>query len=74
MGLPLTNMKREGEKVHFELAAGPGLAVFEGVLAKETIRGEFMQAGIKGSFSLVKSTALAPSEPATKRDCGAPAL
>jgi fermentation-respiration switch protein FrsA (DUF1100 family) len=66
MGLPLTNMKREGEKVHFELAAGPGLAVFEGVLVKETIRGDFMQAGIKGSFSLAKSTAQAPGEPAKK--------
>ncbi len=59
-------MKRDGEKVHFELAAGPGLAVFEGVLAQEAIRGDFMQAGIKGSFSLVKSTAPTPEKPAKK--------
>ncbi len=55
MGLPLSNMKKEGEKVHFELVAGPGVAVFDGILAKGNIQGDFLQAGIRGTFQVLKS-------------------
>lgn len=54
LGLPLTNLKREGEKLHFELVAGPGVAVFDGSRDKGTIRGDFMQSGMKGSFAVSK--------------------
>lgn len=57
--LPLSNVKREGERVHFELAAGPGLAVFDGALAQGNIRGDFVQAGIRGTFHVVKAGKMA---------------
>jgi uncharacterized protein len=66
MGLPLSNMKREGERVHFELPAGPGLATFDGLLAQETLRGDFMQAGITGTFSVTKGAAQLPEESVAK--------
>jgi pimeloyl-ACP methyl ester carboxylesterase len=65
-GLPLSNMKREGDKVHFELVAGPGLATFDGVLSQGHVQGDFMQAGIKGSFSITKGTAKPQAESAVK--------
>ncbi len=57
--LPLSNVRREGERVHFELAAGPGLAVFDGALAQGKIRGDFTQAGIRGVFHIVKAGKMA---------------
>jgi Dipeptidyl aminopeptidases/acylaminoacyl-peptidases len=53
--LPLSSLKREGERVHFELAAGPGVAVFDGILKQGNLAGDFFQAGIKGSFKLLKA-------------------
>ena len=53
-GRPLTNLRREGEKLHFELAAGPGLALFDGVLRERTLQGTFLQAGVKGTFRLLR--------------------
>lgn len=61
--LPLSNVRREGERVHFELAAGPGLAVFDGVLAQGNIRGDFTQAGIRGAFHIVKAGRVAAAGP-----------
>ncbi len=52
MGLPLQNVRYEEPTVHFELQAGPGLAVFEGALADAKITGTFAQAGINAPFSL----------------------
>ncbi|HOW44992.1 MAG TPA: alpha/beta fold hydrolase [Candidatus Aminicenantes bacterium] len=52
MGLPLTQVRRDGDRVHFELVAGPGVAVFDGVMAAGAIAGDFLQAGIKGTFRL----------------------
>ncbi|MDD8013628.1 MAG: alpha/beta fold hydrolase [Acidobacteriota bacterium] len=66
-GLPLSNMKWEGDKVHFELNAGPGVAVFDGVLSQETIRGDFVQAGIKATFSITKGVAKLPEESAKQK-------
>ena len=53
-GRPLTNLRREGENLHFELAAGPGLAVFDGILRERTLQGTFLQAGVKGTFRLLR--------------------
>lgn len=51
-GLPLQNVVFEPPRVHFELAAGPGLAVWDGILEEDTIEGEFIQAGAAGTFVL----------------------
>lgn len=63
--LPLTNVRREGSRIHFELPAGPGLAVFEGTLEGDRISGEFSQAGITGRFTLERKPeeAAAPAAP-----------
>ena len=55
-GLALTAVRVEPPKVHFELPAGPGLAVFDGELADGVIRGSFRQAGVEGSFELTPGT------------------
>jgi pimeloyl-ACP methyl ester carboxylesterase len=65
-GLPLTAVRHEAGKVHFELQAGPGLAVWDGELKGGEISGRFTQAGIEGTFALKRpeeKAALAPSEP-----------
>lgn len=52
-GLPLQNVSYEAPKVHFELAAGPGLATFDGEIQEDgTISGTFKQAGYEGTFAL----------------------
>lgn len=53
--LPLTNVRFDGELVYFELPAGPGLAVFDGMLRDDEIAGIFTQAGIRGTFSMRKT-------------------
>lgn len=54
-GLSLKEVRVVGDKIHFELPAGPGLAVFDGTLKGDTIRGDFMQAGMNGTFNLTKT-------------------
>ena len=63
--LALTAVRIEPPKVHFELPAGPGLAVFDGELKDGVIQGSFKQAGVEGSFELKPAVAQpqAPSEP-----------
>ena len=56
-GLPLSQVKREGDKIHFELVAGPGIAIFDGAITADAIQGDFLQAGIKGSFKVARQTA-----------------
>jgi hypothetical protein len=56
-GLELTNVRFESPKVHFELVAGPGLAVFDGELRDGVIRGTFEQSGVKGTFELKPAAA-----------------
>jgi uncharacterized protein len=51
-GLPLKNLQVNGAKIHFELPAGPGLAVFDGILTDDSINGDFTQSGMKGLFHL----------------------
>jgi len=62
LGLALTSVRIEPPRVHFELPAGPGLAVFDGELKDGVIRGSFKQAGVEGSFEL-KPAAPPPREP-----------
>jgi len=66
LSLALTNVSWKPPKTHFELPAGPGLAVFDGTIAGDSVRGRFMQGGYEGSFRLergrdVKKTAAAPA-------------
>jgi pimeloyl-ACP methyl ester carboxylesterase len=52
IGLQLRNVSWRPPKTHFELPAGPGLAVFDGTIGKDSINGDFMQAGVTGTFRL----------------------
>jgi hypothetical protein len=54
MNLPLINVRFDSSRVHCELQAGPGLAVFDGVLKDDSIKGVFTQAGGKGDFHLLR--------------------
>ncbi len=58
-GLPLQSVRFEAAKVHFELQAGPGLAVFEGQLDGDKISGNFSQAGQTFPFALERKPAAA---------------
>jgi len=66
MGLPLTAVRADGVKIHFELPAGPGLAIFDGERQGDTIRGTFTQGGATGTFELARGAAVAaaPAAPA----------
>lgn len=51
-GLPLINVSVQQQKVHFELQAGPGVAVFDGTRSGDSISGGFLQAGTSARFHL----------------------
>ncbi len=63
--LPLQSVRFEAPQVHFELQAGPGLAVFDGRLDGEKISGNFSQAGQTFPFALERkpSAATATARP-----------
>ncbi len=68
IGLALKNVSWRPPKTHFELPAGPGLAVFDGRIRKDSVDGEFTQAGFAGTFRLergkdVSVQASAPGPP-----------
>ncbi len=52
MGLSLQHVQITARKAYFELPAGPGLAVFDGKVNKDEIRGSFTQGAAMGSFFL----------------------
>ena len=52
--IPLTNVRFDAPRLHCELPAGLGVAVFDGTLAGDSLKGPFMQAGITGNFYLVR--------------------
>jgi len=54
-GLSLTNVHFKNDSVYFELQAGPGLAVFDGVLEDDDIKGTFSQAGVNGTFKIKRT-------------------
>ena len=56
--LTLKNVYVRKDTVHFELPAGPGLAVFDGILTGDSIAGNFSQSGIQGKFDLIKSASI----------------
>jgi CubicO group peptidase (beta-lactamase class C family) len=56
-GLALQAVRFDPPQVHFELQAGPGLAVFDGKLAGDKISGDFTQAGGNFTFSLDRAAA-----------------
>lgn len=62
-GLALTSVRIEPPNVHFELPAGPGLAVFDGELKAGVIQGSFKQAGVEGSFELKPAAAQPQASP-----------
>ncbi len=59
-GLTLRNVRYQHPVVHFELPAGPGLAVFDGARSDSAIAGKFSQAGMTGSFAMRLSTGPQP--------------
>jgi len=56
-GLPLKSVRFEASEVHFELAAGPGLAVFDGEFKEDVIAGTFRQGGANGTFTIRRDAA-----------------
>ena len=58
-GLALANVRFDPPTVHFELPAGPGVAIFDGELRGEEIAGKFLQAGMAGEFRLARRAASA---------------
>lgn len=52
--IPLEKVSFKNPKIHFELPAGPGLAVFDGLYYTDSIGGTFTQAGLTGRFQLVR--------------------
>ncbi len=65
-GLPLSSVRHEPPKIHFELVAGPGLATFDGEVKGDEISGRFLQAGAEGTFRLKRGAvakAEVPKEP-----------
>lgn len=62
MGLPLTGIQWRAPRIHFELPAGQGLAVFDGQSAGDSIAGTFKQSGFAGTFHLNRAPAQQPVE------------
>lgn len=64
-GLPLRTVSYGGadKKVHFELAAGLGVATFEGSLDGATMRGTFAQNAVRGTFEITREGAPKPAGP-----------
>ena len=52
LGLPLTAVSHIAGRVHFELEAPIGLAVWDGALSGDTIEGEFTQGVVTSTFSV----------------------
>jgi hypothetical protein len=61
-GLPLQSVSYQPPKVHFELPAGGSVAVFDGEHTGDSIGGAFTQAGITGTFTLVRAVAEAAAD------------
>ena len=69
LGLPLTAVSYDDGRVHFELDAPIGLAVWDGTLEGDTIEGEFAQGVVSTSFSVTRADPVEPEpeEPAPYR-------
>src|SRR5208337_3967936 len=73
-GLPLQAVRFAAPQVHFELPAGPGLAVFDGKLEGDKVSGKFSQAGQTYPFFLERKSASAPAPTATAAPAAKPSL
>ena len=62
-GIPLRSVRAAGGRVHFELLAGPGPAVFEGTVAGDVMSGSFTQGPATGTFEVRRGAALRPEPP-----------
>jgi hypothetical protein len=62
-GIPLRNVRATAGRVHFELPAGPGLAIFEGTVTGDVMTGSFTQGPAKGTFEVKRGAALRPEPP-----------
>ncbi len=71
-GIPLSNVSHIQDTVHFELPAGPGVAVFHGVHHQDSITGDFTQAGIKGAFVIAREAAGASQPDASEEATNLP--
>ena len=60
VGLKLINVRYSSPNIHFELAAGPGLATFDGTASRDLINGSFKQAGATGTFELRPQSSMRP--------------
>ncbi|MDH3735167.1 MAG: alpha/beta hydrolase [Gemmatimonadota bacterium] len=60
--LPLTDVWENAATVHFELQAGPGLAVWEGDRDGDEIAGTFTQGGASGTFQVTRDGSDAAAE------------
>lgn len=67
-GIELRNVRIEGQKVYFELPAGPGLAVFDGQVQGDRVAGTFKQGGMNGTFELKKGAAAQEALPPYKQE------
>ncbi len=54
MGLELNKVSFSNPKIHFELKATNGTAVFEGLYYLDSIGGTFTQSGVTGRFNIVR--------------------
>lgn len=65
VGLPLDNVTRDGNQVHFEI--GSVAANFDGTIGGDVISGDFEQSGVTGIFTLVPAREIVvddtPDEP-----------
>lgn len=62
-GIALSNVRLEGSRIHFELSAGPGLAVFDGERQEGSMAGSFRQAAVEGTFELKRAQKAKESPP-----------
>jgi len=62
-GIALRNVRADAGKAHFELPAGPGLAIFDGDIKGSVISGTFEQGPAKGTFAISRAAAPAPEPP-----------
>ena len=63
-GQVLSNVSFESGRLHFEFETNFGVAVWEGRLRGDAIEGEFSQAGMSGTFRLVRASLAAAPAPA----------
>jgi uncharacterized protein len=67
-GLGLTNVRVNGQLMHFELPAPQGTGVFDGVVRGDQATGTFEQATVKGTFELKRGPAAEEPPPPYRQE------